>query len=264
MAQLTNIGGSTGYPYSRKVVFIGADPPMLKAVTLSIHLRWPDVTPVVADTAMDGLELVEQLSPNAVLIGTLHPDTSPPAVVEEIRSFSGVPIVVLSRNGDEMEAVTSLELGADDYIRFPCGMLEIMARVWGSMRRVGAIACRNENGPTIMSGDLLINPSTYEVFMSEQRIGLTATEFRLLHLLAKNRGVVVSHQSIEHSVWADREFNPQVAKKYVQRLRQKLGDCAAEPRWIASVPGVGYRFIGPKPCQQHVPVQGGTTESIIR
>jgi DNA-binding response OmpR family regulator len=142
-------------------------------------------------------------------------------------------------------------------------MLEIMARVWASMRRVGVIACRNENGPPIISGDLLINPSTYEVFMSEQRIGLTATEFRLLHLLAKNRGVVVSRQSMEQSLWADRGFNPQVAKKYVQRLRQKLGDCAAEPRWIASVHGVGYRFIGPKPCQQDVLV-GGPTANLIR
>jgi two-component system KDP operon response regulator KdpE len=171
---------------------------------------------VASDTAIDGLELVERLSPEAVLIGTQPPDMPPPAVVEEIRSFSGVPIVVLSRGGDEIEAVTSLELGADDYIRFPCGMLEIMARV-----------------------------------------------FRLLHLLAKNRGIVVSRQSLEQSLWADRGFNSQVAKKYVQRLRQKLGDCAAEPRWIASVPGVGYRFIGPKPCQQDVLV-GRPTANLIR
>lgn len=252
MAQHNNIEDSPAYPDSRKVIFIGDDPQMLKVITLSIHLRWPDVSPVVATTAAEGLEMIEEISPDVVLIGTQHPDMSPPAVVEELRSFSGAPVVVVSRSDDEMEAVTSLELGADDYIRFPCGMLEIMARVWASLRRVGIISCRNENGRPIMSGDLLINPSTYEVFMSDQRIGLTVTEFRLLHLLAKNRGVVVSHQSLEQSLWGERAFNPQVAKKYVQRLRHKLGDSAAEPHWIASVHGVGYRFIGPKPCAQEV------------
>jgi two-component system KDP operon response regulator KdpE len=252
MAQYTKIEDSAGYPDSRKVIFVGDDPQMLKVVTLGIHLRWPDVLPLVATTAAVGLEMVEQVSPDVALIGTQHPDMPPPAVVEEMRGFSGVPIVVLSRTGDEIEAVSSLELGADDYIRFPCGMLEIMARVWATLRRVGTISCHNNNGRPIVSGDLLIIPSTYEVFMADQRIGLTATEFRLLHLLAKNRGVVVSHQLLEHSLWGDREFNPQVAKKYVQRLRYKLGDSAAEPRWIASVHGVGYRFIGPKPCSQGV------------
>ena len=246
MAQYANMGDGASYPVSRKVLFIGDDPPMLKVVTLSIHLRWPDASPLAAITAADGLEMVERGSPEIVLIGTQHPDMPPPAVVEEIRGFLGVPIVVLSRSGDEMEAVTSLELGADDYIRFPCSVVEIMARVWAILRRVGIISCRNGNGRPIASGDLLINPTTYEVFMSDQRIGLTDTEFRLLHLLAKNRGIVLSHQSLEQSLWGDRAFNPQVAKKYVQRLRHKLGDSAADPRWIASVHGVGYRFIGPE------------------
>jgi DNA-binding response OmpR family regulator len=252
MAQYARTADRAGYSDSRKVIFIGDDPQMLKVVTLGIHLRWPDVLPVVATTAAEGLELVDQVSPDVALIGTRHPDMPPPAAVEEMRGFSGVPIVVLSRSEDEMEAVISLELGADDYIRFPCGMLEIMARTWAILRRVGTINYRNNNGPPIVSGDLLINPSTDEVFMSDQRIGLTATEFRLLHLLAKNRGLVVSHQSLEQSLWGDREFNPQVAKKYIQRLRCKLGDSAADPRWIASVHGVGYRFIGPKPCAQVV------------
>jgi DNA-binding response OmpR family regulator len=252
MTQYANIEDSAVYPDSRKVVFIGDDPQMLKVITLSIHLRWPDVSPLVATTAAEGLEMVDAVSPDAVLIGTQHPDLLPPAVVEELRSFSGAPALVVSRSGDEMEVVTALELGADDYIRFPCGLLEIMARVWASLRRVGVISCRNENGRPIASGDLLINPATYEVFMSDQRIGLTVTEFRLLHLLAKNRGVVVSHQSLEQSLWGERTFNPQVAKKYVQRLRQKLGDSAADPQWIASVHGVGYRFIGPRPCPQEI------------
>lgn len=235
---------------SRKVVFIGEDSQMHKVLTLSVHLRWPDVSPVQVTDAAEGMELVDRVSPDMVVVGTRHPDMAPPAVVEELRSFSGAPIVVLSRDDDEMEAVTSLELGADDYIRFPCGMMEIMARMWASLRRVGSIVSRNENGRPINSGDLMINPATYEAFMGNRKVSLTVTEFRMLHLLAKNRGAVVSHQCLEERLWGERTFNQQVAKKYIQRLRHKLGDSATEPSWIASVHGVGYRFIGPKPSAQ--------------
>ncbi len=252
MTQYTYIEGQNGYRHSRKVLFIGEDAQMLKVVTLSIHLRWPDVSPLLANVATRGLELVDQVSPDFVLIGTRHPDMTPPAVVEELRSFSGVPIMVLSREGDEMEAVTTLELGADDYIRFPCGMMEIMARIWASLRRVGVVVSHNENGRPITSGHLLINPATYEVFMGDQKVALKVTEFRMLHLLAKNRGTVVSHQCLEEKLWGERTFNPQVAKKYIQRLRHKLGDNAIDPQWIASVHGVGYRFIGPKPHSQEM------------
>ena len=159
--------------------------------------------------------------------------------------------MVFSREDDEMEAVTSLELGADDYIRFPCGMLEIMARMWACLRRAGSGVSRSEIGRTIYSGQLLINPSTYEVFLGDRQVSLTVTEFRMLHLLARNRGTVVSHQHMEENLWGEGGYNLQVSKKYVQLLRQKLGDNAADPQWIASIRGVGYRFIGPKP---HSPV----------
>lgn len=235
---------------SRKVVFIGEDSQMLRVLTLSVHLRWPDVSPVQAADAEEGMELVGRVSPDMIVVGTRHPDLAPPAVVEELRSFSGAPIVVLSREDDEIEAVTSLELGADDYIRFPCGMMEIMARMWASLRRVGSVVSHSENGRPINSGDLLLNPATYEAFMGKRKVALTVTEFRMLHLLAKNRGTVVSHQCMEEKLWGERTFNPQVAKKYIQRLRYKLGDSATEPNWIANVHGVGYRFIGPKPHAQ--------------
>lgn len=251
MAGYTGTGGTAERSDFRKVVFIGDDPPMLKVVTLGVRLRWPDVSPIPASTPAEGLEIVDGISPDVVIIGTGGSEGSPGALVEELRSFSGAPILVLSRSGDNMEAVICLELGADDYIRFPCGMMEIMARMWASLRRCGLITYRSDaGGRPMVCGDLLINPETYEVFMSNRRVPLTATEFRLLHLLAKNRGTVVSHKSLEQSLWGDREFNPQVAKKYIQRLRGKLGDSAADPQWIASVHGVGYRFIGPQPCSQ--------------
>jgi DNA-binding response OmpR family regulator len=94
---------------------------------------------------------------------------------------------------------------------------------------------------------LLVNPATYEAFLGGERLTLTTTEFRLLYLLLKNWGIVVSRATLERTVWGEQVDSYGLVKKYVQRLRHKLGDDAREPFWIASVHGVGYRFIGPTP-----------------
>jgi DNA-binding response OmpR family regulator len=148
-----------------------------------------------------------------------------------------------------MEVVTSLELGADDYVRLPCDLTEIMVRIWALLRRAGARPAHESEGP-LSSGRLFINPATYEMFLEKQRVALTSTEFRLLHLLVKNRGTVVAHQTLERALWGDQVDSSRLVKKYVQRLRRKLGDDAREPLWIASFHGVGYRFIGPPPREQ--------------
>jgi DNA-binding response OmpR family regulator len=144
--------------------------------------------------------------------------------------------------GDEMEVVTALESGADDYVRLPCDLTEIMARVFALLRRVSVRSNRHE---ILFSGPLRINPATYEVFLEDQRVVLTSTEFRMLLLLVKSRGAVVSHETLEKELWDGRTNSDGLVKKYVQHLRRKLGDDARESFWVANVHGVGYRFIGP-------------------
>ena len=235
-----------------KAAFIGAEARTAELVTLAVHLRWPDVIPMVATTAAEGLEIVEQESPDIVI---MHPDFADMTMgntIEELRRFTNVPLLILGHEGDEMEVVTSLELGADDYVRLPCDLTEIMVRIWALLRRVGLTMEPETDGP-ISSGRLVISPSTYEVFMDDRRVVLTSTEFRLLHLLVKNRGTVVAHQTLERAIWGGYMDSSRLVKKYVQRLRRKLGDHAREPVWIASVHGVGYRFIGPPLASPNVP-----------
>ena len=105
------------------------------------------------------------------------------------------------------------------------------------------------------SGALLLNPATYEVLLHGKRMALTSTEFRLLHLLLKNRGTVATHRFLELALWGDRVDSSALVKKYIQRLRRKLGDDPQEPEWIANVYGVGYRFLGGS--TSHVPEQQG-------
>ncbi len=216
---------------------------------MSVRLRWPDSVPAVAGTATEGLELVERLVPDVVILRPDFTDMSLSKAIQELRGFSNVPLIVLGSQGDEMEVVTALETGADDYVRLPCDLTEMTTRVWALLRRVGFTKSHDREIP-LVSGRLLVNPATYEVFLGSERVMLTSTEFRLLYLLVRNRGTVVSHQSVERTLWGDQSDSSGLVKKYVQRLRRKLRDDSREPLWIASVHGVGYRFIGPAPSAQ--------------
>jgi DNA-binding response OmpR family regulator len=110
----------------------------------------------------------------------------------------------------------------------------------------------------LLSGRLLVNPATYEAFLGREQLALTTTEFRLLYLLVKNWGIVVARQTLERTLWGEQTDSYGLVKRYVQRLRHKLGDDAHEPRWVASIHGVGYQFIGPTPR----PVEAADMQSL--
>ena len=232
-----------------KVVIIGANPRTVDIAKVSVRLRWPDASMQSCSTARKGLDLVEQEGPNIVIVHPDFKDSTISALIQELRGFSNVPLLVLGNEGDEMEAVTSLELGADDYVRLPCDLTELTTRIWALMRLAGTTATYETENP-LTSGHLMVNPATYEAFLSGRRLALTTTEFRMLFPLIKNWGIVVSRQTLERTLWGERVDSYGLVKKYVQRLRQKLGDDAREPFWIANVHGVGYRFIGPTPKSQ--------------
>ena len=116
-----------------------------------------------------------------------------------------------------------------------------MARAVALLRRVGLTKQRSDESP-IRCGDLLINPATYEVYLGDSRLVLTPTEFKLLYLLAKNRHVTLTQEFIQRVIWSEEIEAGEALKKYIQRLRKKLGDDARNPIWIKTVHGVGYRF----------------------
>ena len=153
-----------------KAVFIGSNSEIADEAWLSIRLRWPDATPLVATTALAGMELVEKESPDVVLLHPTFSDMSLAEAVQELRRFSNVPLLVMSHH----------------------------------------------------SGELFIKPATCEVFLGSREVLLTSAEFRLLYVLLRNRGIVVSHSALERTVWGDDADGSGLVEKYVQRLRQKL------------------------------------------
>jgi DNA-binding response OmpR family regulator len=229
-----------------KVLFFSQDTNKVEQLVLALRLRWPDLRPLVASDGKTALDVVENESPELAVLCEDLPDMSIAAAIKEIRRFSDIPLMVAAEGDDEMAVVRALELGSDDYIRLPCDLMEVMARVVALMRRVGLTKQRSDEVP-IRCGDLLINPATYEVFLSATRLMLTPTEFKLLYLLAKNRHMTLSQEFIQRVIWADDIEAGEALKKYIQRLRRKLGDDARNPTWIKTVHGIGYRFSSPTP-----------------
>ena len=179
-----------------KVLFFCQDGPKVEQLVLALRLRWPDLRPLVASQGGVGIQVIEQEEPELVILCEDLTDLSIWSAIREIRRFSDVPIIVATEGGDEMEVVKAIEMGADDYIQLPCNLMVVMARVIGLVRRIGLAKQRSDETP-IQCGDLVINPATYEVYLGMERLVLTPTEFKLLHLLAKNRHTTLSQ-----------EFNP--------------------------------------------------------
>lgn len=197
--------------------------------------------PLIASQGAVGIEVIEKEEPELVIVCDDLTDLGMWSIIKEIRRFSDIPIIVATESDGEMEVVKALELGADDYIRLPCDLMEVMARVVALMRRVGLTKQRSDETP-IRCDDLLINPATYEVFLGSERLVLTPTEFKLLYLLAKNRHMTLSQEFIQRVIWSDDVEAGEALKKYIQRLRRKLGDDARNPVWIKTIHGIGYRF----------------------
>ena len=227
----------------QKAVFIGADPQVAEIVRLGICLRWPDVIPLNATTAIGGLELVKEESPDLVLLKPDFPDKSLSEIIRELRAFSDVPLVVLNHQTNELEPVTALEAGADEYIQLPCELSELTFKVWSLMRRTEGRKSGKTGEPLIV-GDVRVDPSTHEVHLGDHIVSLTPAEFQLTYLLVKNNGAVVSKADLEKELSKAGLGASGSLKQHIMRLRRKFHDNAKDPKWFANVPGVGYRFIG--------------------
>jgi two-component system KDP operon response regulator KdpE len=168
------------------------------------------------------------------------PDMDGAEVVERIRSWSTVPIIVLSVRSSEAEKVHLLELGADDYVVKPFGMAELLARVRVALRRQSRAA---SGEPTVKAGPLTIDLAARAVTLNGQRLTLTPKEYRLLQVLAQHAGNVVTHQHLLKEVWGSiHVHDTHYLRIFVRKLRQKIEPNPDSPRILVTELGVGYRL----------------------
>lgn len=226
-----------------KILFIGNDPAILSFVTASVRLRDPDATVVSSATITGGLETLDRESPDLVVMYPDFSDLTLTGAIQGLRRLSNVPLIVVGHPADTTQLIASMLTGADDFVYSNCQSTELMVRMWARLRRSSAPLVNQPEVPYRV-GQLLILPDRYEAFLNDQPLKLTTKEFQLLHLLASNAGSVVSRDRLLDVVWGADAPNVSVVKKYIQRLRSKLGDNAQSPLWIVTMHGIGYRLLG--------------------
>lgn len=221
------------------VLVVDDDPGILRLVSQCLELE--DYRVIIAGDGKTALELMQNNDPVLILLDIVMPGMNGFQVCSSIRQFSEVPIIMLTGRGRAEDVVEGLENGADDYVVKPFGAGELMARVKAVLRR-SKFPEEIVQAPFI-HGDLCVDFSGRSVTISGKEIALTPTEYRILCLLVRNAGKVVTQNQLLSEVWGsencDDAHTLQVA---VARLRKKLGDDPGNPKYIATLSGVGYSF----------------------
>ncbi len=206
-------------------------------------MRWPDSTILSVSEGKKGVEMVETESPDVVLLDIGLPDIGGFDVLRQIRFFSDVPIIIETVEDQEPERVLGLESGADDYLIKPFSYMELLARVKAVLRRV-QVPEFQKSETSYINDDLVINFAIREVRLKGKVIKLTPTEYKVLYLLVRNKGQVVTQRRLMQQVWGkDYIENTDYLRAYIRRLRDKLHD--EPPQMILTERGLGYRFAGP-------------------
>lgn len=199
--------------------------------------------PVTFPGGEEFLEALKERLPELVLLDIMLPGEDGIVLLKKLRSeakFKGLPIIMLTAKSSELDKVSGLESGADDYITKPFGVMELLSRIKALMRRTAKV----DEVPAIIMGELRLEPAKRQVFCSEKELVLTYKEFELLSLLIKNAGIVISREKALERVWGyDFEGGTRTVDMHIKTLRQKLEETGpGTGALIETVRGVGYRF----------------------
>jgi two-component system, OmpR family, KDP operon response regulator KdpE len=224
----------------KNVLIVDDDPAILKLLSMNLKARGYDIF-----TANDGEESLEAVQKNfidLIILDLMMPKIDGVEVCRRIREWSDVPIIILSARGDENDKVKCLELGADDYLTKPFGIAELMARIKTAFRHRGDPSV-NPAQSTFSYEGLEINYAKRKVAVNGREVTLTPTEFALLQHLAVNSDKVLTHNMLLQSVWGNEySSEKEYLRVFVGRLRRKLEPDVKNPKYIQTIPGVGYQI----------------------
>jgi two-component system, OmpR family, KDP operon response regulator KdpE len=193
-----------------------------------------------AGTGADGLVEAASRQPDVVIVDLGLPDMDGLEVIRRLREWSTVPIIVLSARGQEADKVVALDLGADDYVSKPFGADELLARLRVALRHKAGVA---REDAMFTTGDLRIDLGRRHVFVRDQEVKLTPTEYRLLTTLVRHAGRVLTHRQLLQEVWGPNQTEEaHYLRVYMAQLRRKIEVDPAQPRYLLTEPGVGYRL----------------------
>jgi DNA-binding response OmpR family regulator len=230
---------------SLKLLIAEDDRDLAEVVAYGARLAWPDCRVTIAADGREALARFAEERPDLVVLDVAMPPPNGIEVCQRIRRESPVPILMLTVRGGMLDKVRALDLGADDYLTKPFDHLELFARLRALLRRVNDAPA--PPAPDFRSGDLTIDFALHEVRLRGEILALSPIEYLLLAELVRHAGTTLPHERLLDRVWGgERPHDAGHLKVFVNRLRKKLGDDAAHPRYIQTVWGIGYRFLRPQ------------------
>ncbi|MGI6632668.1 MAG: response regulator transcription factor [Bacillota bacterium] len=224
---------------SETIVVIEDEPKLSRLVKISLEAE--GFTVFTASDGKTGLKLVEEKAPSLVILDILLPgEMDGFEVARTIRSFSDVPIIILSSRTSESDKLEGFRAGVDDYVTKPFSCPELNARVKALLHRA-SLAASHQTTPRFTVGDLEVDFAKRRVFLGGNEVQLTQTEYRVLQYLAQNAGKVLLHEEILGRVWGPEYRDEyQYLRNYISNLRRKIEPDPANPQYILSKPGIGY------------------------
>ena len=230
-------------PTPALVLVIDDEPQIRKLLDIALRAQGHGVE--LADSGQAGLDALAVKGADLVVLDMGLPDRDGLDVLRELRQWSQVPVIVLTVRSGEAEKVAVLDAGANDYVTKPFGVQELMARIRVLLR---SQAAQGDAAPVFDDGHLHIDLSRREVSLGGEPVALSRKEYALLAFLLRHAGRVVTQPQLLRELWGPtHQQDTHYLRILVGKLRQKLGDDAAAPRWIATEPGVGLRFVDPGP-----------------
>ncbi len=207
-----------------------------------------DYKTVAAHTGKEGLSYIASLCPDVVLLDLGLPDIDGMDIIRQVREFSAVPILVISARTSESEKVAALDAGADDYITKPFGTSELLARIRTALRHSQMSASSPKSSESVYRcGDLTINFDKRLVTIAGREVHLTQIEYKLVSLLALNAGRVLTYDFIINHIWGPyADSNNQILRVNMAHIRRKMEENPADPKYISTEIGVGYRMREPE------------------
>jgi two-component system KDP operon response regulator KdpE len=223
-----------------RVLLVDDDVPLGRALGINMKARGMEVE--IATTGQAALDLVARFRPDVVILDLGLPDLDGIEVLQGIRGWNRVPVVVLSARASSEEKVTALDAGADDYVTKPFEMNELLARVRAALRR-GETAIDRSSPQTITTASFEIDLAAGLVTRDGSQVRLTPTEYHLIEVLARNSGRLVPQQQLLKEVWGPGyEKETHYLRVYMAQLRRKLEPDPAHPIHLITEPGLGYRL----------------------
>ncbi|MEG1559932.1 MAG: VanR-ABDEGLN family response regulator transcription factor [Clostridia bacterium] len=212
---------------------------------VELYLKNENYTVFKYYSAKEAIACIEGTDLDLAILDVMLPDITGFAICKKIREKYNYPVIMLTAKEEEIDKITGLTLGADDYITKPFRPLELVARVKAQLRRYKKYNSAPMQEETILfHSALMIDVKEHECRLNERPLSLTPTEFSILRMLCEQKGNVVSSEQLFHEIWGDEYFNKKnnTITVHIRHLREKMDDTAENPKYIKTVWGVGYKI----------------------